>query len=31
MFRIIGELVEGFDTLTGVEPAVSFYGSARLK
>ncbi len=31
MFRIIGELVEGFDTLTGIEPAVSFYGSARLK
>lgn len=31
MFRIIGELVEGFDTLTGIEPAVSIYGSARLK
>jgi len=31
MFRIIGELVEGFDTLNGVEPAVTFYGSARLK
>lgn len=31
MFRIIGELVEGFDTLTGVEPAVTVYGSARLK
>jgi uncharacterized protein (TIGR00730 family) len=31
MFRIIGELVEGFDTLTGIEPAVTFYGSARLK
>lgn len=31
MFRIIGEMVEGFDTLTGIEPAVSFYGSARLK
>jgi uncharacterized protein (TIGR00730 family) len=30
MFRIIGELVEGFDTLTGVEPAVTIYGSARL-
>ena len=26
MFRIIGELVEGFDTLTGIEPAVSIYG-----
>jgi uncharacterized protein (TIGR00730 family) len=31
MFRIIGELVEGFDSLADVEPAVSFYGSARLK
>ncbi len=31
MFRIIGELVEGFDQLSGIEPAVSFYGSARLK
>jgi len=31
MFRIIGELVEGFDKLTGVEPAVTIYGSARLK
>jgi uncharacterized protein (TIGR00730 family) len=31
MFRIIGELVEGFDTLSGIEPAVTFYGSARLK
>ncbi len=31
MFRIMGELVEGFDTLTGIEPAVSIYGSARLK
>ena len=31
MFRIIGELVEGFDTLSGVEPAVTIYGSARLK
>lgn len=31
MFRIIGELVEGFDILTGVEPAVTIYGSARLK
>jgi uncharacterized protein (TIGR00730 family) len=30
MFRIIGELVEGFDTLSGVEPAVTIYGSARL-
>ncbi len=31
MFRIIGELVEGFDSLTGIEPAVTVYGSARLK
>ncbi len=31
MFRIIGELVEGFDSLSDIEPAVSFYGSARLK
>jgi len=31
MFRIIGEMVEGFDSLTGIEPAVSIYGSARVK
>lgn len=31
MFRIIGELVEGFDKLADVEPAVSIYGSARIK
>lgn len=31
MFRIIGELVEGFDTLTGVDPAVTIYGSARVR
>jgi hypothetical protein len=30
MFRIIGELVEGFDKLSGVEPAVTIYGSARI-
>ncbi|MBI2288054.1 MAG: TIGR00730 family Rossman fold protein [Chloroflexi bacterium] len=30
LFRIIGELVEGFDTLSAVEPAVTIYGSARL-
>ena len=30
MFRIIGELVEGFDTLSGIEPAVTIYGSSRL-
>jgi len=31
MFRIIGELVEGFDKLSGLEPAVSIYGSARVR
>ncbi|MDD5037865.1 MAG: TIGR00730 family Rossman fold protein [Dehalococcoidales bacterium] len=31
MFRIIGELVAGFDQLYGIEPAVSIYGSARIK
>ncbi len=31
MFRIIGELVEGFDTLTSAEPAVTIYGSARVR
>ena len=31
MFRIMGELVEGFDTLTGIEPAVTIYGSSQLK
>ena len=31
MFRIIGEMVEGFDKLSGVEPAVSIYGSARTR
>jgi uncharacterized protein (TIGR00730 family) len=31
MFRIIGELVEGFDSLGDIEPAVTIYGSARLK
>lgn len=30
MFRIIGELVEGFDKLADMEPAVSIYGSARI-
>lgn len=28
MFRIIGEMVEGFDRLSGIEPAVTIYGSA---
>ncbi|MDH5695781.1 MAG: TIGR00730 family Rossman fold protein [Dehalococcoidia bacterium] len=31
MFRIIGELVEGFDKLSSIEPAVTIYGSSRLK
>jgi len=31
MFRIMGELVEGFDNLSGVEPAVTIYGSSRVK
>jgi len=31
MFRIIGEFVEGFDKLSGIEPAVSIYGSARIQ
>jgi len=31
MFRIIGELVEGFDRLSYIEPAVTIYGSARLR
>jgi uncharacterized protein (TIGR00730 family) len=31
MFRIIGEFVDGFDKLSGIEPAVSIYGSARIK
>ncbi|MGI2335029.1 MAG: TIGR00730 family Rossman fold protein [Dehalogenimonas sp.] len=30
MFRIIGEFVEGFDKLSGVQPAVTIYGSARV-
>jgi uncharacterized protein (TIGR00730 family) len=31
MFRIIGEFVEGFDRLSGIEPAVTIYGSSRLR
>jgi len=31
MFRIIGELVEGFDKLTGTEPAITIWGSARVR
>jgi hypothetical protein len=29
MFRIIGELVEGFDALSRITPAVTIFGSAR--
>jgi len=28
LFRYIGEMVEGFDKLSGIEPAVTIYGSA---
>ncbi len=31
MFKIIGEFVEGIDTLHDLGPAVSFFGSARVK
>ncbi len=31
MFRIMGEFIEGFDALTGLVPAVTVYGSARVK
>jgi uncharacterized protein (TIGR00730 family) len=31
LFKIIGEFVEGFDTLNEIGPAVSFFGSARIK
>jgi len=31
IFRFIGEMVEGFDKLSGIEPAVTIYGSARIK
>jgi len=31
ILRIMGEIVEGFDKLSGLGPAVSFYGSARIK
>ncbi|MFC1942571.1 TIGR00730 family Rossman fold protein [Chloroflexota bacterium] len=30
MFRIMGELVAGFDELADIEPAITVYGSARL-
>ncbi|MDD5605568.1 MAG: TIGR00730 family Rossman fold protein [Dehalococcoidales bacterium] len=29
LFRIMGEFIEGFDSLSSVEPAVTIYGSAR--
>lgn len=31
MFRIIGEMVEGFDKLSKIGPAVTIYGSARTR
>ncbi len=31
LFRIMGEFVEGFDKLADVEPAVTVWGSARMK
>lgn len=31
MFRIIGEMVEGFDKLSNIGPAVTIYGSARTR
>ncbi len=31
MFRIMGEMVAGFDELSGIGPAVTIYGSARLR
>lgn len=31
MFRIIGEMVSGFDRLSGIEPAITVYGSARVR
>jgi uncharacterized protein (TIGR00730 family) len=31
LFKIMGEFVEGFDTLNDIGPAVSFFGSARIK
>ncbi len=31
ILRIMGELIQGFDELSGVEPAITFYGSSRLK
>jgi uncharacterized protein (TIGR00730 family) len=31
LFKIMGEFVEGFDSLNEIGPAVSFFGSARIK
>jgi uncharacterized protein (TIGR00730 family) len=31
VFRIMGEFVEGFDTLANIGPAVSIFGSARVR
>jgi uncharacterized protein (TIGR00730 family) len=31
LFKIMGEFVEGIDTLSEIGPAVSFFGSARIK
>jgi uncharacterized protein (TIGR00730 family) len=31
LFRIIGELVEGFDRLSAIEPAITVYGASRMK
>jgi len=31
LFRIIGEMGEGFDKLSGIEPAVTIYGASQMK
>lgn len=31
LFRIMGEFVEGFEKMTGIEPAITIYGSSRSK